>query len=611
MDSRPDTIRGLLARALAQLSPRRRRQFGLLVGLMLVGALAEVLSLGAVVPFISVLTQPEHLWGDDTVREIAGWFGVVDARGMALPISILFSALVVLSSFVRWLLYYVNAQLPRAVGRDLSVNLFSRSLGQPYAVHTTRSSSAMIAVIGQVDALISMIMNALVLGTSLVIGTAIIGTLVFVEPLIALIAAGGFTAIYLGVTRLTRASLRRSSRTLRRTQPQRMAALQEGFQGIREIIMHDVHDPFCDRFAAAEGQLRRAQTLVAVLQQTPRFVVQALGILLIVWIAYVLTTSASQAGHVSSALPVLGLLALGAQKLLPTFQNAYAAWAGIRSVRDPAADVLTLLEEPVCASHLGPRPEPMRMREDVRFEGVSFRYDRAADWVVDDLTFAVRRGSVTALVGATGGGKSTTADLLMGLLEPERGVIRVDGEPLTADNRRAWQRAISHVSQSVFLLNGSFTDNIAFGVPAAAVDPERVAWAAARAGIAADIEATPQRYASLVGEAGIRLSGGQRQRVNIARALYEGAHLLVLDEATSSLDNTTERDVMSAIMGLDDDVTVVMIAHRLTTVMGCDQILHIDGGTIAGHGTFDELRAHSPRFREMCEAVAIQRDGAG
>jgi len=304
-----------------------------------------------------------------------------------------------------------------------------------------------------------------------------------------------------------------------------------------------------------------------------------------------------------TALPVLGAMAIGAQRLLPVLQQGYVAWAGIAGSRASLADALDLLDQPLPVEALQPAPAPLHFQDAIRFDAVRFRYTNGGPWVLDGINLTVPKGARIGFVGSTGSGKSTALDLLMGLLMPTEGELLVDGRPVNGNRLRAWQRTIAHVPQSIYLADTTLAENIAFGVPRDAIDLQRIQQAARQAQIADFIESRPEGYNAFVGERGIRLSGGQRQRIGIARALYKQAGVLVFDEATSALDNATEQSVLDAIEGLSRDLTILLIAHRLTTVRRCDTIVELERGRVVAQGTYEQLLESSPSFRKMALAA--------
>ena len=293
-----------------------------------------------------------------------------------------------------------------------------------------------------------------------------------------------------------------------------------------------------------------------------------------------------QLGSGNAVVPLLGAMALGAQRLLPALQQIYSGWADLNSRNASIKAVLTMLDQPLPPHVFA--VEPLNLRENIRLEGVYFRYSPEKANVLQELNFEIRCGERIGIIGSTGSGKTTTIDLLMGLLEPTCGRLLVDGEDLHDPEHQerlpAWRAAIAHVPQSIYLADNSIAENIAFGVPPQQIDLDRVKQAAAQAQIAKFIEASPDGYKTFVGERGIRLSGGQRQRIGIARALYKQARVLVLDEATSALDVDTEQALMDSLNELSNRLTIMMIAHRLSTVKRCDRVIKLDNGRLVEDG---------------------------
>ena len=580
------SLRQSLQRLWRNLSKRRRRQFLLVAPLMLVGALFDVVSLGVVFPFISVLTAPEALFSMPMVQDVAGSLGITRADQMVLPLTLIFIGVALLAGAFRLLVLWVNNRLAYVSGHDLSTLIYQATLYQPYYVHVSRNSSEVIGGVSKVDSTSLILFQVLSMANATLVSLAIIATLMAINPLIAILTLFGFGLCYVSVAWVTRRRLYKNSQCVPLETTRRIKVLQEGLGGIREVLLNRSQPFYVDIYRRSDWSLREAQGRNNFLASCPRFAVEALGMVLIAMLAYGLSL---QAGGLGPALPLLGALALGAQRLLPTMQQIYGSWATILGNQGNLNDALALIEQPLPEEALLAPPAPLDFQDEIQFEDVFFRYTRDGPWVAHDLNLRVSKGTRVGFVGITGCGKSTTLDLLMGLLQPTSGRIVVDGLSLHGKNLRAWQSIITHVPQSIFLADTTVAENIAFGQPPEAIDMERVRQAARQSQIAEFIESGPEGYNTLIGERGIRLSGGQRQRIGIARALYKRASVLVFDEATSALDNTTEQDVMDAIEGLGRDLTILIIAHRLSTVSRCDMIVQLEQGEVANQGTYECL----------------------
>jgi ATP-binding cassette subfamily B protein len=364
-------------------------------------------------------------------------------------------------------------------------------------------------------------------------------------------------------------------------------SINEGLGGIRDVLLDQTQSVFARRFNQIDWPLRQAQASNSIIGPSPRFAVEALGMVLIALLGYYMTASG---GGIAVAIPTLGALALGAQRLMPLLQQTYQGWAYVAGNRQVLIDVVVLLQQAV-AREMQALVAPLPFERDIRLEKVSFRYQPELPLVLHQLDLSISKGARVGFIGITGSGKSTALDLLMGLLQPSTGQILVDSIPIISTARLAWQRNVAHVPQAIFLADASFAENIAFGVPAEQIDLVRVRQAAQQAQINQFIESSPQGYEAIVGERGVRLSGGQRQRIGIARALYKQAKVLVFDEATSALDSETEGAVMKAIEGLSDDLTIFIIAHRLSTLKNCTQIVELVDGGIKRIGTYKKVAA--------------------
>ena len=587
------SLQNLLVRLWHHLSRRRQRQFVLLLGLMLVSALAEVVSLGAVLPFLGILTVPDRVFNHPIVADVAQVLGITSADQLVLPLTVAFAAAALIAGAIRMLLLWSSTRFAYASGADLSIDVYRRTLYQPYRVHVARNSSEVISGISiKVAGTVGVLTSFLTVISSIPLLVTIMLALFAIDPIVALEATVGFGGSYALITWMGRRRLHRNSQRIAYEQTQVVKALQEGLGGIRDVLLDGTQPVYCDVYRQADLPLRRAQGNNAFITANPRYVMEALGLVVIAALAYGLSRDA---GGVATALPVLGTLALGAQRLLPALQQAYSAWAAITGSHASLADTIDLLDQPLPAEVQQPAPAPLPFQDAIRFCAVRFRYTSEGPWVLDGLNLTIPKGSRVGFVGSTGSGKSTTLDLLMGLLMPTEGEVLVDGRAIRGNRVRAWQRTIAHVPQSIYLADITLAENIAFGVRLEAIDMQRVQQAARQAQIADFIESRPQGYNAFVGERGIRLSGGQRQRIGIARALYKQASVLVFDEATSALDNATEQSVMDAIESLNRDLTILIIAHRLTTVQRCDTIVELKQGRAVEQTTYEQLLAMTRR----------------
>lgn len=571
------SITQLLSRLWRHISPHRRRQFGQLLVLTLLASFAEILSIGAVIPFLGVLTAPENIFAHTAAQPLIQALGLTAPAQLLLPLTIAFGVAVLIAGAMRLLLLWASTRLAFANGADLSINIYRRTLYQPYAVHCARNSSEVIGgITGKTYKVIyNVILPTLTLCSSSVMLIVLLVALLSVEPFIATLAFGGFGLIYLSIISLTRKKMLNDSQCMASKSVQAIKALQEGLGGIRDVLIDGSQETYCQIYRDADLPMRRAQGNTVFISGSPRYAMEALGMLLISTLAY---TLAQRVDGMSRAIPILGALALGAQRLLPVLQHAYGSWSDIQSAQASLQDVLELLDQDLPKHADQPAAQALPFKHDIRLKQLGFRYSPQTPYVLKQFNLTITKGSRVGFIGTTGSGKSTLLDIVMGLLQPTDGTLEVDGQAVTLGNMRAWQANIAHVPQVIFLADSSIEENIAIGVPREKINHQRVREAAQQAQIADSIETWPEQYQTFVGERGVRLSGGQRQRIGVARALYKQASVIIFDEATSALDNETEQAVMQAIDGLSGDLTLLIIAHRLTTLKNCTQIVDLGGG---------------------------------
>jgi ABC-type multidrug transport system fused ATPase/permease subunit len=580
----PPSTFNLLRRIWGYLSRRRRLQLAVLLLVMLASGLAELVSLGAVLPFLAVLSNPQQLWQQPLIQALALRVGYSQAQQLVLPATTAFALAAVLAALIRLLNLWLNGRLAAAVGSDLSCEAYRRTLYQPYQVHVQRNSSTLITAITNHIQLTVFALNAVLqIVSAVVVAAGLLIGLLLIDWLVAVFTAGLFGLAYGLVAITVRRLLQQNGGRIAAAANQRVKALQEGLGAIRDVLLDGSQATYLELYRRADRPQRHLESKNVFLSTFPRYALEALGLVAIAVLGGLLVL---QRGSGASVIPLLGALALGAQRLLPALQQIYGGWANLRSWSASLAAVIELLEQPLPQQQA--LAEPLPLQQSIRLQGVRFRYARELPEVLQGLDLEIRRGERIGLIGSTGSGKSTLVDLLMGLLPPSGGQLLVDGldlhDPAHAEHLAAWRAAMAHVPQSIYLSDNSIAENIAFGVPRQAIDLDRVKQAAEQAQIAGFIESSLEGYASFVGERGIRLSGGQRQRIGIARALYKRASVIVLDEATSALDTSTEEAVMEAVEGLSRDLTMVMIAHRLSTVQRCDRVVRLDHGVVVASG---------------------------
>jgi len=555
---------------------------------MIIASLSEIISIGAVLPFLGALTAPEQVYQHPLMQSIIQILGLTEPSQLILPLTIFFIIAVLLAGSIRLTLLYVMTRLSFATGADLSISIYRRTLYQEYTVHVSRNSSEVInSIITKTNIVINGVLTQVltfISSTALLIG--IMGALFAINISVALSASIGFGLLYWLVIRYTKNQLKDNSQIIADQSTQMIKSLQEGLGGIRDLLIDGTQQFYCQLYRSADLPLRRASGNNLFISGSPRYALEAIGMTLIAGLAYVMT---QQEGGMVTAIPVLGALALGAQRLLPALQQAYGAYSTIKGSNSSLKDVLDLLGQPLPVYADQPLPKPIPFERELKLTELNFRYTEDSPWVLKNINLSLKKGARIGFIGVTGSGKSTLIDIIMGLLPPTNGKLMIDQQPINSQNCRAWQAHIAHVPQNIYLSDSTIEENIAFGIAKEEIDHQRVKKAAQQAQIAELIEEWEEGYQTFVGERGIRLSGGQRQRIGIARALYKKANVLIFDEATSALDNETEWEVMKAIEEIGEEITVLIIAHRLTTLKGCDKIVKLGKKYTVHVGNYQEM----------------------
>ena len=572
---------------LSFLSSKRRTQLFLIGALMVVGSLAEVASIGLVIPFLGALTSPEVIYQKESLYPLINYFGINSPQELLFPFTVTFIVAVVISGIIRLLLLYVTIRFSHFVGHDLGVSIYRRTLFQSYSFHSSHNSSEIInGIVLKINTITGGVIRPLLtIMTSFLFIIGIVTALMFVDTKTSMLAFIGFGLIYFIVIKFTRNILQKNGQKIAFYSTQVIKSLQEGLGGIRDVLIDGTQNFFSTIYKDADISSRRASATNTFIGGSPRFILESLGMVVIAILAYSLT---SQENSFESVIPILGALALGAQRLLPSMQQLYESYATIKGAQASLEDVLNLLRKGLPSYSDLSFIEPLKIRNDIVLNNISFRYADDLPLVLKNINLKFKVGSRIGFVGETGSGKSTLLDILMGLIRPSTGELLIDNELISSHNRHNWWRNIAHVPQSIFLSDNSIKENIAFGIDDN-MNLSEVQNAAKLAHIDSIIDNLPDGYKTNVGERGVRLSGGQKQRIGIARALYKNVLVLVLDEATSSLDTKTESSVMKSIDRLSKNLTVFFVAHRISTLKNCDIIYVLEKGEIVKSLTYEEL----------------------
>jgi len=580
-----------------------RGRFLLLMGLSMIMSIFEVLGVAIILPFLSVLANPDLLRSNAVLTQFAeavGHLGLIGDHAVTLALGVTVLLVILVGMVVRALVTYAQIRFSLNRSHAISARLLRGYLAQDYVWFLSRHSADLgQSLLSEVDSVIrESILPAILVVSNFFITLLIAGLLFLVEPGVAIGATALLLAVYGAIYLYLRPKLGRIGKLRVAANRSRFHVIQELSGGIKELKLMGLESKSLTRFRTPARAMAHYQTLGLVMGRLPRFALEA--VLYGGFVGMVLVMILVNGDQMSDLLPLFGLIGMAGTKLFPALQQLFQQLSQIRfseaSLKRLSASVAAVSAAPVAESTAA----PLRLTQEIALQDVSFSYPGAERPTFEGFSVRLPAKSTIGIVGGTGAGKTTVIDLILGLLRPDTGEVLIDGAPLTPDRIRAWQKSLGYVPQQIFLSDDSVAANIAFGQEAGAIDMAAVERAARTANLHQFVmDELPQGYATPVGERGVRLSGGQRQRIGIARALYHDPDVLILDEATSALDNLTERAVMEAVHNLGRQKTVIMIAHRLTTVEDCDLILMLEHGQLVAQGTYAELVAGNDTFRRM------------
>ena len=591
----------LINKFLDLLSPAERKRAALLLGMILTMALLDMIGVASIMPFMAVLANPELVETNaflSAAYAASGRFGVTTNEHFLFVLGICVFALLVTSLAFKVVTTYAQVRFTLMREYSISKRLVESYLHQPYSWFLFRHSAdlgkTILSEVGTViEHGVTPMMNLIAHGA---VASALLLLLLVVASKLAIIVGLTLATAYALIFRATRGLLERIGRERVIANQGRFTAVSEAFGASKEVKLGGLEQAYIQRFSDPARTFARQQAAAEVIGQLPRFALEAVafgGMLLVV--LYLMAYNDTFA----RALPIIALYAFAGYRLMPALQQIYRSVTQLRFIA-PSLDALhtdLMSLKPECPNQSS---DTIALQEAITLKNMTYHYPGAQKAALNGISLSIPAHSTVGLVGSTGSGKTTTVDLILGLLAAQEGTLAVDGQIITEHNRRAWQRAIGYVPQQIYLADDTVAANIAFGLDAKDIDQEAVERAARIANLHEFVaNELPLQYQTTVGERGVRLSGGQRQRIGIARALYHNPQVLILDEATSALDNLTEQAVMEAVHNLGHEITIILIAHRLSTVKACDIIFLLEKGELKAQGAFDELTQANERFRAM------------
>lgn len=600
MRGETDQMWNTLVRTVGLMAPEDRRRGVRLLFLVVLMAMSETFGITLLLPFFMVLSKPQMIELQPLISRVYHGLGFTDHHSFLLAFGLLAFGIVVLAAFIRIFTTFSMNYFAQIGGHKLAERLLETYLRQPYVFFLQRHSSELTKKItSDSQMLVFHILQPgmYVIAYSLVVVT-MTTIMLLLDPVVALIVGGVIGGLYVLIFKSSKKLLARIGRELDAAHNGRFASIEVALGGIKDIKLMGRENVYIDQFRPASLRAARHQATSAAIAESPRYLIEAVAIGGAVTLALMLITTGRGSAII---LPALSIYALAGYKLIPAAQRVFSGLSNLRVGDAVLNSIREDFQQTVPVDALARKPTiAMKPTRAIVLDHIGFSYPNARMPALEDISLNIEVGTSVGLIGGTGAGKTTLVDIILGLLRPSEGQIIVDGEHISEDNLQSWQQALGYVPQSIFLADTSVAENIALGVARDEIDLAKVERCARMAQIhdfiASDM---PEGYDTHVGERGVRLSGGQRQRIGIARALYRDPSVLVLDEATSALDTLTEKAVMESVQALSHQKTIIMIAHRLSTVRPCDRIFMLDKGRLVEQGSYEELLNTSHKFKAM------------
>ena len=581
------------------LSLRERKQAVLLLLMILIMALLDVIGVASILPFMAVLTNPDIIQTNIVLNKMfqaSSIFKVENNQQFLYVLGIAVFVFLVISLIFKAFTSYVQARFVQMREYTIGKRLVESYLYQPYSWFLSRHSADLgKTILSEVSQIVGSGMNPLMtLISHSMISIAIIVLLIIADPKLALIVGFSLGGAYSLIFYFTRNYLGRIGKERLKSNQLRYTAVSEAFGAAKEVKVGGLEKIYIKRFSDSAQIFAQTAASAAITRQLPRFILEIIafgGIMLV--ILYLMV----QTGSFINALPIISLYVFAGYRLMPALQQIYFSFAQLAFI-GPSLDALSDEIKNLKPFNSNQDQGVLSFNKEITLKNIHYNYPNSSRTALKDLNLSIPAKSTVGLVGSTGCGKTTTVDIILGLLEAQKGTLEVDGKIISKQNSRAWQRSIGYVPQHIYLSDDTVEANIAFGIDLKDINQEAVEKASKIANLHEFvINELPKNYQTTIGERGVRLSGGQRQRIGIARALYRNPQVLILDEATSALDNQTEKAVMDAVHNIGKDITIILIAHRLSTVKKCNKIFLLEKGELKNQGTFEELIKMNDNFR--------------
>ena len=591
----------LLKNLFALLTRDQQKRFYLLQVFVVLMAVIEIFGVASIVPFISLVTNIDQLEEESFVGQIYQLSGLSSHEQFILLTGVGVLILLFISTIISIFTIWKLSMFASKIGTDIADRLYTHYLRQGWLFHASGSSAQLTKKISTECLRVSggILIPLMYLNAKIVLAILMSLSIFIYDPQVAVIAISIFAFAYFVIFRIVRKHLGYYGAVISNVNEKRFRLMNEGFGGIKDVLLLGTDNDFINRFSLSGNSLAHSMGRSQALVQAPRYLMELIAfgsmISLILYLIFSLDS------NLSKVLPILSVYAIGAIKLLPAVQQIYSSLAIIKA---NIAAFESIKEDLDNSLHIEPSLDNTSKDciypiDKISLENISFTYPNKTEPAVENINMLIPVNSVIGIVGPSGSGKSTIIDILLGLIDSNHGQLKVDDQIINNNNRRSWQNAIGFVAQSIFLSEGTISENVAFGVPTNQIDLNQVKEVLKLAHLSEYVETLSDGIHTKVGERGVQLSGGQRQRIGIARALYNKAEVLVFDEATSSLDGVTEKMIMDAIHDFSGKKTIILIAHRLKTVQKCDQIFYISEGKVNDNGTYEELLKRNEHFKKM------------